>query len=71
MMDGKALIWALRGEGDTVECARCGKQVAFEDATPEEGGEWECLPCWERCEAQERAESWKWKGSTGSGDSNG
>ena len=37
-----------------VTCARCGKVVSSEDAVAEEGDEWECIPCWERCEAQER-----------------
>jgi len=52
--DVKALLWAMRDEGDTVECARCGKQVPFEEAEPEEGGEWECRPCNIRCNEQER-----------------
>src|SRR5690606_5493803 len=54
MDEVKATLADLRGEGETVTCARCGKEVAVADAEPEEGGEWECLPCWERCEAQER-----------------
>jgi hypothetical protein len=36
-----------------VTCARCGKVLLASDAVPEEGDEWECLPCWERCEAVE------------------
>ena len=56
MDEVKAMLADLRGEGETVTCARCGKEVAVADAEPEEGGEWECLPCWERCEAQERSE---------------
>lgn len=55
--DAKALIWDLRGEGETVECARCGKWLNFDGAIPEEGGEWECSACWERCNEQERKES--------------
>jgi NAD-dependent SIR2 family protein deacetylase len=54
--DVKEMIWGLRGEGETVECARCGKQTPFEEAVPEEGDEWECFPCWERCNEQERRE---------------
>ena len=56
MDEVKAMIADLRGEGETVTCARCGKEVAVADAEPEEGGEWECLPCWERCETQERSD---------------
>lgn len=54
MDEAKAMIADLRGEGDTVPCTRCGKDVPVAEAEPEEGGEWECRPCWERCEAQER-----------------
>lgn len=54
MDEVKAMIADIRGEGETVTCARCGKGVPIEDAEPEEGGEWECPPCWQRCEAQER-----------------
>ncbi len=38
-----------------VECARCGLRLMASEAVPEEGDEWECEPCWERCEAAERA----------------
>lgn len=38
-----------------VECARCGKAITFEEAVPEEGDEWECRPCNERCNAAEKA----------------
>lgn len=55
MNDVKEMIWVLRGEGETVTCARCGKDVPFNEAEPEEAGEWECRPCWELCEAMERA----------------
>jgi hypothetical protein len=40
-----------------VNCARCGKLGTSEKFYVEEGDEWECLPCWERCEAIERARS--------------
>lgn len=50
----KQLLWDMRGEGETVRCARCGKLVEFDEAEPEEGGEWECFPCNERCNEQER-----------------
>lgn len=33
----KDFLWDLRGEGDFVECARCGKAITFEEAEPEEG----------------------------------
>lgn len=36
-------------------CARCGKQDRSHRMAIEEGDEWECFPCWERCNAQERA----------------
>lgn len=38
-----------------VECARCGLILSCEDAMPEEGDEWECYPCWVRCNEKERA----------------
>lgn len=38
-----------------VTCARCGKVLSCRDAYVEEGDEWECPECWERCEAAERA----------------
>src|SRR5690554_6167674 len=56
MDEVKAMLADLRGEGETVTCSRCGKEVAVADAEPEEGGEWECPPCWERCETQERSD---------------
>lgn len=37
-----------------VTCARCGKTGCCMDFIAEEGDEWECPTCWERCEAQER-----------------
>lgn len=49
----KELIWDMRGEQVTVECARCGEMVEIENATPEEAGEWECLPCNIRCNDHE------------------
>ena len=57
MDDVKEMLWALRGEGSTVECARCGERITIEQAIPEEGGEWECLPCNKRCNEQERIEN--------------
>ena len=56
MSEVKELLWAIRGEGETVTCARCGKEVSFEEAIPEEAGEWECPTCWKRCEMQELLE---------------
>lgn len=35
-------------------CARCGTQDRSHRMAIEEGDEWECFPCWERCNAQER-----------------
>lgn len=40
-----------------VTCARCGKEGTSATFEVEEGDEWECPECWERCEAQERARS--------------
>jgi hypothetical protein len=34
-----------------VTCARCGKIGMASEYMVEEGDEWECPPCWERCEA--------------------
>jgi len=42
-----------------VTCARCGKQGTSAEFEVEEGDEWECPECWERCEAIERARSMK------------
>lgn len=38
-----------------VTCARCGKAGTSNEFEIEEGDEWECPECWERCEAAERA----------------
>ena len=38
-----------------VTCARCGAAGTSETFYIEEGDEWECPPCWERCEAEARA----------------
>jgi hypothetical protein len=40
-----------------VVCARCGKLGTSETFFLEEDDEWECPPCWERCEAQCNADS--------------
>ena len=37
-----------------VTCARCGAVGTTATYFLEEGDEWECPPCYERCEAQER-----------------
>ena len=48
-------IWeALPDEPLSVICARCGKAGTSEEFYLEEGDEWECPACWQRCEAQER-----------------
>ena len=41
----------------TVICARCGIEGTSETFMLEEGDEWECPACWERCEAVEVATS--------------
>jgi len=38
-----------------VVCARCGAVGNSEEFVIEEGDEWECPPCWERCNAAELA----------------
>lgn len=40
-----------------VTCARCGAHGTSMTFMVEEGDEWECPPCWERCEAQERGKN--------------
>lgn len=42
-----------------VTCARCGKVGSCLEFVAEEGDEWECPTCWERCNAQERADSYQ------------
>lgn len=37
-----------------VTCARCGIHGTSDTFMVEEGDEWECPSCWERCEAKER-----------------
>ena len=37
-----------------VTCARCGAPGTSATFVIEEGDEWECPACWERCEAKER-----------------
>lgn len=36
------------------ECACCGKLFPISKMVIEEGDRWECLACWEICEAAER-----------------
>ena len=38
------------------ECARCRQWFRLHNMTPEEGDEWECRACWERCNALEDAQ---------------
>jgi hypothetical protein len=52
----KALLSELDEASPMRTCARCGKQDRAHRMAIEEGDEWECPTCWERCEAQERAE---------------
>ena len=40
-----------------VTCARCGKVLPCTEAVVEEADEWECVPCNDRCNAQERTDS--------------
>lgn len=39
-----------------VTCARCGKVGSSADFMIEEGDEWECPKCWERCEAASQSD---------------
>lgn len=43
-------------ECDRYSCARCGAKGCSNTLVPEEGDEWECPPCNERCNETERAE---------------
>jgi len=38
-----------------MQCARCRKESRAHTMMPEEGDEWECLPCWHEQNAKERA----------------
>ena len=40
-----------------VTCDRCGLVLSCENAVAEEGDEWECFPCWERCNAKEKEDA--------------
>jgi len=40
-----------------VTCARCGATGTTETFILEEGDEWECPPCWKRCEAESYREA--------------
>ena len=42
-----------------VTCDRCGIQLMAHEAIAEEGDEWECAECWERCNNKEREEAKK------------
>lgn len=54
MYDGECELCATEFEPYDVTCARCGKVLSCNDAIPEEGDEWECGPCWDRCNAEEQ-----------------
>ncbi len=38
-----------------VQCARCGVTVSCEEAVPWEWDEWECFPCYDKLEAEQKA----------------
>ena len=46
------LIADLRG-GRPDKCDFCGQPTGPESLTPEEGGDWACLTCWERWERED------------------
>lgn len=46
------VTWHGDDRPDPVTCARCGKAGTTAEFMIEEGDEWECPECWERCEAQ-------------------
>ena len=46
----------------TVQCARCGATVlGWGEAVAVEGDEWECFPCFDRCNAEDDAMAEKLK----------
>ena len=49
------------------ECARCRQWFRLHNMTPEEGDEWECRACWERCNALEDAQRKALAGDAGEG----
>lgn len=49
-----ALGAAAQPDALRVNCARCGLAGTSDTFYIEEGDEWECPACWERCEAAER-----------------
>jgi hypothetical protein len=50
----EALI-ELNGVSPIETCARCGEQDRRHRMMIEEGDEWECVKCWERCNALDAA----------------
>lgn len=49
----KDMIADLRG-GYPEKCGFCGQPMTPEEAVPEEAGEWACIRCWDRWEAEAR-----------------
>lgn len=47
----------MQGPDYEVTCARCGRIGLASVFLIEEGDEWECPPCWERCEREEREDA--------------
>jgi len=59
----RAEAWQQLAEANAVldeasplmQCARCRKESRAHTMMPEEGDEWECMPCWHEQNAKERA----------------
>ena len=54
-MDEDQLLEGVAPPDWEVICARCGIKFMASQAMVEEGDEWECGPCWDRCNAEEKA----------------
>jgi hypothetical protein len=54
--DPKSLIAAIRG-GIPETCSFCGTVTPPEHLHPEEGGDWACITCLDRWDAEDAAEA--------------
>ena len=53
-LDVKEMIASMRG-GIPKRCDFCDQPMTYEEACPEEGGEWACIRCWNRWEEESRS----------------
>ena len=53
--ENERLSRELEEASPLTECARCKQKFRLHNMVPEEGNEWECMPCNERENARERA----------------